>query len=290
MKRLRFLTLFFVLLVAVMTMAEERRMYLGYLFSESQWEDVGKTRYGTSRVVLDSITSCYAFYYKGSSMTTPVYIRKLNKISSVTRPFSETGFMYKGKSADGTYFVEKQFHRQPEKEGILFYQIPEKHLEEVIRRLDKQWYLPLELFQDSLLRLMNYTLIGALWEKYEEGRAGGAFVNLGRGKYCLVSYFQGAMMSTPRYLSQIKEIEYVNRSDSSQTNSKYSSKTGRLDYGKATDGTYFVEKLFYQNQRLPQGIIIFKIPEEFYEDILQRMVLLPSLPTELLSDSWNPWY
>ena len=260
---------------------------MGYLFSESKWEDVGKTRYGTSRVVLDSVTSCYAFYYKGASVTTPVYNRQIEKISSVTQSETKTGFTYKGKSSDGTYFVEKQFYNQPEKEGIVLYQIPEKYHEEVIRRLDMQWYLPSELFRDSLLRLINYILTGAHWEKYEEGRTGGALVNLRRGRHCFANYFHGAMMGTPMYLFQIKKVEYVNRSDSSQIDNKYSSKTGRMDYGKAADGTYFVEKLFYKR---PQGIILFGIPKDCYEDVLQQMILLPTLPAELLSDSWNPWY
>ena len=133
--------------------------------------------------------------------------------------------------------------------------------------------------------LMNYKLSNTYSESYEEGRIGGSIVFLDSTKRCIAFYFNGAMMATPLYLRQIKDIEYVTCSDSSQINSKYSSKTGRIDYGKSMDGTYFVEKLFYNNLNgLPQGIILFGIPEDYYEEVLHRLVALPCLPTDLLVD------
>ena len=133
--------------------------------------------------------------------------------------------------------------------------------------------------------LMNYKLSNTYSESYEEGRIGGSVVFLDSTKRCIAFYFNGAMMATPIYLRQIKDIEYVTCSDSSQINSKYSSTTGRMDYGKSMDGTYFVEKLFYNNLNgLPQGIILFEIPEDYYEEVLHRLVALPCLPTDLLVD------
>ena len=286
MKRIRAISLFIALIITLITMAEEQRFYMGYLFTESQWEDCEKTRCGSSLVKLDSVTSCYALYYKGNSMPTPIYKRQINEIESVAwLDSTKSNDSYIGKSIDGTYFVEKQFYNRPVREGIVFYQIPQEYYEEVIDRIEKQWYLPMELFRDSLLRLMDYKLIGTCWEKYEEGRNGIAILKLDSAKYCFVHYFEGAMMGTPLYLSQIDNIEYVTRSDSSRHEDKFSSRTGRMDYGKAGDGTYFVEKLFYDNTRLQQGIILFQIPEDYYEEVILRLVLLPNLPLELLGFS-----
>lgn len=272
MKRIGKITLFFVIVSVLTAMAEERRSYIGYTFTESEWKDFGDTRCGTSLVKLDSVTSCYAVYYKGSMTPTPLYERYIKEIENVTRiDSSETYHSYLGRSTDGTCFVEKQFFDRPKQEGIIFYQIPKEYLEEVVKRLDKQWYLPIELFQDSLLRLMDYKLIGACIAKYEEGYNGMGLAMLDSAKYCVVHYFNGAMMATPLYLR--REIERVEHSNMS---------TGELYYGKLTDGTFFVEKEFYENLwGLPQGLIMFRIPKECYEDVLQRMASLPSLSIEL---------
>lgn len=252
-------------------MAEERRSYMGYTFTESRWEDFGETRCGTSLVKLDSATSCYAIYYKGSAMSTPLYERHIKEIENVTRiDSSETYHSYLGRSTDGTYFVEKQFYKRPTGEGILFYQIPKEYYEEVLGRLGRQGYLPLELFRDSLLRLMDYKLTGVLWDRYEEGYNGIALAMLDSTKYCFVHYFNGAMMGTPLYHSQITGIENVEHSNTS---------TGELYYGKSTDGTFFVEKEFYENLHgMPQGLIMFGIPEVCYEEVLRRITSLPYLP------------
>lgn len=133
--------------------------------------------------------------------------------------------------------------------------------------------------------LMGYKLSSTSCESYEEGRIGGAIIHVDSTKRCIAFYFNGAMMATPIYLRQIKDIEYVAHSDSSQINSKYHSKTGKISYGKSMDGTYFVEKLFYDNlQGLSQGIILFKIPEEYYEEVLHRLIALPCLPANILVD------
>lgn len=271
-------------------MAEEPRFYAGYLFSESKFEDFGETRCGTSLVTLDSVTFCHAKYYKGNAIPTLVYKQQIKEIGNVIQIDStEACCLYAGRAIDGTYFVEKQFYNRPVDEGIIFYQIPQAYYEEVIGRLKKHRYLTLDLFRDSLLRFMDYKLIGAFLIRYHEGCNGFAFVKLDSAKYCFVHYFEGAMMGTPLYLSQIKDIEYVTRSDSSQRENKYSSKTGRMDYGKSKDGTYFVEKLFYNNQNgLPQGIILFQIPQEYYEEVLMRMVSLPSLSPELFGNITIP--
>lgn len=282
MKRDRQFLLSIALIIALTTMAEEPRFYAGYLFSESKWEDFGKTRCGLSLVKLDSVTSCYAKYYKGNAMPRPIYKQQIKEIENVIQlDSSEAGCSCAGRATDGTYFVEKQFYNRPVDEGIIFYQISNEYYEEVIERLRKYSYLPLDLFRDSLLRLMDYKLIGASLLRYEEGCNGFAFVKLDSAKYCFVHYFEGAMMGTPLYLNQIKDIEYVTRSDSSQHENKYSSKTGLMDYGKASDGTYFVEKLFYDNNRLPQGIIIFQIPKEYYEEVLMSLCSLSCLPPDL---------
>ena len=42
------------------------------------------------------------------------------------------------------------------------------------------------------------------------------------------------------------------------------------------------EKLFYTNlQGLPQGIILFKIPADYYEMLRQKLIDLPQLPPNL---------
>ena len=131
--------------------------------------------------------------------------------------------------------------------------------------------------------LMNYKLSRTNCESYEEGRVGVTLVLLDSTKRCIAFYFNGAMMATPVYIRQIKDIEYVTHSDSSQMNSKCSYRTGRMSYGKSKDGTYFVEKLFHNNQNgLPQGIILFQIPEDYYEEVLQRLDSLSCLPLDLL--------
>ena len=267
-------------------MAEERKFYAGYLFSESKWNYYIEERNGTSVIELDSIQRCSTYYYTRAKRKKMIFHQLIADVEYVTQvDSSQTGRMFYGKSADGTYFIEKLFHNRPTGEGIVIYQIPEDYYKEVIQRFLNKSYLPLELFRDSLYRLMNYKLTGVFWDKYEEGCDGMAFVHFEPSKWCIAHYFNGEMMSTPIYRHQIKEVEHVTRSDSSQTDCKYSSKTGRMDYGKASDGTYFVEKLFYEGQNeLPQGILLWKIPEEYYEEVLMRLVLMPNLPEELLSD------
>lgn len=110
---------------------------------------------------------------------------------------------------------------------------------------------------------------------YEEGRVFGAQVVLDSIKRCYIFYYNGAMMATPIYSRQIKEIEKVDHSDLSPT--------GELYYGKSKDGTYFVEKEFHESQNgLSQGLIMFGIPEVCYEDVLIQIASLPYLPAELL--------
>lgn len=255
-------------------LAEERRFYVGYLFSESEWSECKDGIRGMSIVELDRQQRCSTFYYVGAESNRSIYNQMIDEIEYVTQAdSSQIGCMYYGKSTNGTYFVEKQFYKRPTGEGILFYQIPKEYYEEVIGRLSKQWYLPLELFRDSLFRLMEYKLTGVLLDRYEEGWNGCALINLGYAKSCVVHYFNGAMMGTPLYLSQIKEIERVEHSNMS---------TGELYYGKSKDGTFFVEKEFSENLHgMPQGLIMFGIPEACYEDVLQRITSLPYLPTEL---------
>lgn len=255
-------------------MAEERRFYAGYLFSESTWSECKDEIRGMSLVELDRQHRCSAVYYTGAESNRSIYNQMIDEIEYATQvDSSQRGCLYYGKSTNGTYFVEKQFYKRPTGEGILFYQIPKEYYEEVIGRLSRQGYLPLELFRDSLLRLMDYKLIGVLWDRYEEGYNGIALAMLDSAKYCFVHYFNGAMMGTPLYLSQIKEIENVEHSNTS---------TGELYYGKSIDGTFFVEKEFYENLHgMPQGLIMFGIPEVCYEEVLQRITSLPYLPIEL---------
>jgi hypothetical protein len=84
MNRYYILILFVVQIMTSAMMAEERRSYMGYTFTESKWEDFWETRCGTSLVKLDSATSCYAIYYKGSAMPTPLYERHIKEIENVT--------------------------------------------------------------------------------------------------------------------------------------------------------------------------------------------------------------
>ena len=265
--------------------AEEQKFYMGYLFTDSKFEDFDKILYGTSLVKLDSVTSCTTIYYKTRKMLKPIYERQFLGVEYVTMlDTTAAECLYYGKSTDGTYFVEKQFYNRPTREGIIFYQIPEEYYKDVIIQLDKQWYIPLELFRDSLLMLMDYKLIGTCVENYEEGLNGGAFAKLDDESHCFIHYFQGAMIATPLYMYQIKDIEYVFHSDSSHHENRYSSQTGRMHYGKSGNGTYFVEKQFYDKTRPPQGIILFNIPEIYYEDILLKLCSLPSLPLELFGN------
>lgn len=282
MKKGECLLLFSFSLLAITIMAEERRFFAGYLFTNSAWDNYENGYCGTSNVFLDSVQECYAFYYTGLQKPIIVHPLLINESVVVHLDSSKNNCTYYGKTASGMYFVEKQFLNRPSGEGIIFYKIPEIFKDSVAARLRRNSFLPSELFRDSLYRLMDYKLTGVFWDKYEEGRFGCALVNLGYAKSCVAFYFNGAMVGTPLYLNQIKEIEYVTRSDSSQADCKYSSKTGRMDYGMASDGTYFVEKLFYENQYgLPQGIILYYIPEDYFEDVLEKIVLLPCLPLDI---------
>ena len=246
MKKRKYLFLFSVLLLVIATMAEERRFFAGYLFSNSTWENYENGYRGKSHVFLDSLQECYAFYYTGLKKSTIIYPQLINERECVVYlDSSKNDCTYYGETSSGMYFVEKQFLHRPNGEGIIFYKIPENFKDSMVIRLHKNSFLPLELFRDSLYRLMDYKLTGMFWDKYEEGRLGCALVNLNYGKSCIAFYFNGAMMGTPLYLNQIKEVESVTRTDSSMTNCKYSSKTGRMDYGRAGDGACFVEKLFY---------------------------------------------
>lgn len=281
MKRYYILMLF-VLQTLILAIAQERKFYAGHLFLESKWKDCKDGKYGLSIVQLDSQQLCSAIYYSRAENDTFIYHKMIEEIEyTIKVDSSKNGCSYYGKSKDGTFFVEKQFYKRPTKEGILFFKIPESYYEEIIDRLSKQRYLPLDLFRDSLIRLMEYKLTSVLWDRYEEGRYGFALVNLGYAKSCMAFYFNGAMMGTPLYLSH--DFEYVNRSDTSQQSTHFFSKTGRMDYGKSKDGTYFVEKLFYNEQHgLPQGIIMYKIPEEYYDEVLQRLDTLSAIPVDLL--------
>ena len=122
---------------------------------------------------------------------------------------------------------------------------------------------------------LGYQLSGMSCTSYEEGRVYGARVILDTAQGCFAFYYNGAMMGIPIYHRQIKEIESVEYSDMSSA--------GELYYGKSTDGTFFVEKEFYEYQNgLPQGLIIFEIPQNYFEDLLQCIDSLPYLPAELL--------
>lgn len=135
--------------------------------------------------------------------------------------------------------------------------------------------------QEALL-LMGYDLSGSVCNKYEEGSYGASVLNID-SVTCFAFYFRGAMMATPLYRHQIKEIEYVMQTDSSQIDKIYSSQTGRIYYGKSKNGTYFAEKFFYKDlDGLPQGIILYNIPANYYEEVLVKLVSLPQLPSELL--------
>lgn len=125
--------------------------------------------------------------------------------------------------------------------------------------------------EDSIC--FGYKISGISCGSYEEGRVYGAQVILDSTQQCIVFYYRGAMMATPIYSRQIKEIERVEHSNMP---------TGELYYGKSKDGTFFVEKEFSENLHgMPQGLIMFWIPEACYEDVLQRITSLPYLPTEL---------
>lgn len=122
---------------------------------------------------------------------------------------------------------------------------------------------------------LGYKLSEISSSSYEEGRVYGTHVILDSAQGCFAFYYNGAMMGIPIYYRQIKGVECVKHSNISST--------GELYYGKSTDGTFFVEKEFYGYLNgLPQGIILFGIPEEYYEEVLQRIESLPNLPIELL--------
>lgn len=121
---------------------------------------------------------------------------------------------------------------------------------------------------------LEYHLSEISSRSYEEGRVYGAIVFMDTTTQSFVFYYNGAMIGIPIYHRQIKEIEEVAHSNTS---------TGELYYGKSTEGTFFVEKEFYQYMNgLPQGLIMFGIPETYYKDILQQIASLPSLPNELM--------
>ncbi|WP_405308479.1 hypothetical protein [Methanobrevibacter sp.] len=93
-------------------------------------------------------------------------------------------------------------------------------------------------------------------------------------------------MATPIYLRQIQHIQQVTCVAPFQTDCELSSQTGTMYYGKAMDGTYFVEKQFSKEQQgLPSGILLFMIPPDYYEEVLLRLISLPNLPLELLNQN-----
>lgn len=142
-------------------------------------------------------------------------------------------------------------------------------------------FLPLVVTAQDSIYLMGYRLSDRIYRAYDEGYYGAAVVNIDNG-FCLAFYYNGAMMATPIYQRQVRGVEYVHQMDSLHTHSRDTSQTGYIYYGKSVDGTYFVEKLFYANlQGLPQGIILFKIPADYYEMLLQKLIDLPQLPPNL---------
>ena len=278
------MTLLVLTIIIHQVMAEDNKFFLRYKFCESQLHEDKDGIFGKSLVIIDSTRRCHAIYYMGTQNITPIYEQQVKEVEWVNKiDSSRYDSIYYGKCYNGTFFAEKLLLQRPTYERILFYNIPDDCYMKLMSRLHKSSFLPIELFRDSLLCLMGYKLSGASYESYEEGRYGGAFAAVDSARWCYVFYFNGAMMSTPLYHHQIKEIEYIHQLDSMQPDNKYYSQTGRLIYGKVSDGTYFVEKTFNQDMHgLPQGIIIFKIPEEYYKDMLQRLASLPSLPVELL--------
>lgn len=289
MKRLKLLILFSGLLITFDLVGQTSKFFLGYQLKESNVTEYKDGYFGKAIVYLDSIHRCHVMYGIGTPAENTNYKQHLKAVEWITRlTSSQSAIIYHGKSSDGTYFAEKILYNRPCKERLLFYQIPERYYSELLTRLNKVSYLPLELFRDSLITLMGYKLTGAFWDSYEEGRDGGALINIDYGKSCLAYYFNGAMMSIPLYPHHIEKIEYVNRIDSSQNDNMYSSHTGIIYYGKAADGTYFVEKQFYHDLQglLPQGIILYQIPAECYENVLMQLCSLPDLLIEMFGIGW----
>lgn len=284
MKRLKLFILFFSLLVPFALVGQASKFFMGYKLTESVVTDYKDGFFCKAIVNLDSIQRCQVLYGVGTQAESINYQQQIETIEWITQsgPSQNNSTLYHGKATDGTYFIEKVFHDRPSKEGILFYKIPEMHYAELQQRLDKVSYLPLELFRDSLITLMGYKFTGAYVDSYEEGRDGAALVNINRGQICHAYYFNGAMMGLPLYYNNIDKIEYVHMVDSSQNEGRYYSPTGIIYHGKAANGTYFVEKIFYNNlQGMPQGIILYAIPAECYENVLLRLCSLPNLSSEM---------
>lgn len=137
--------------------------------------------------------------------------------------------------------------------------------------------------QDST-SFIGYRITKAKPINYEEGTIGGALIKLDSATQCHAFYFHGAMMATPIYKRQIEHIQHVTCVSPIQTDCKFSSQTGTMYYGKAMDGTYFVEKQFSEEQQgLPSGILLFMISSDYYEEVLLRLIALRNLPLELLN-------
>lgn len=142
-------------------------------------------------------------------------------------------------------------------------------------------FFPLVMTAQDSISLMGYRLSDTVYSVYEEGCYGASVIKFNSG-FCFAFYFNGAMMATPIYLRQVGGVEYVHQMDSLHTESRDTSQTGCIYHGKSVDGTYFVEKLFYARLHgLPQGIILFKIPADYYEILLQKVIDLPQLPPSL---------
>ena len=138
----------------------------------------------------------------------------------------------------------------------------------------------------EVTHFMGYQIFMSKPANYEEGNIGGALIRLDSVTQCHAFYFHGAMMATPIYLRQIQHIQQVTCVAPFQTDCELSSQTGTMYYGKAMDGTYFVEKQFSTDQQgLPSGILLFMIPPDYYEEVLLRLISLPNLPLELLNQN-----
>ena len=138
----------------------------------------------------------------------------------------------------------------------------------------------------EVTHFMGYQIFMSKPANYEEGNIGGALIRLDSVTQCHAFYFHGAMMATPIYLRQIQHIQQVACVAPFQTDCELSSQTGTMYYGKAMDGTYFVEKQFSKEQQgLPSGILLFMIPPDYYEEVLLRLISLPNLPLELLNQN-----
>ena len=138
----------------------------------------------------------------------------------------------------------------------------------------------------EVTHFMGYQIFMSKPANYEEGNIGGALIRLDSVTQCHAFYFHGAMMATPIYLRQIQHIQQVTCVAPFQTDCELSSQTGTMYYGKAMDGTYFVEKQFSKEQQgLPSGILLFMIPPDYYEEVLLRLISLPNLPLELLNQN-----